>query len=318
MKKFVFKLFLASIPLILYIVLFIGFEPYNYWGFKPLKTGKWTTPLARVQEFKREPSQYIILGDSRMNHFDLDYVEELTGYRYANLSTGGQGLNLTMELYEWALQYVEPEKIVVDASFWQVQEGSSSPSASPVFYIADHPLEYVVTRDYVIDAFKELMKVFKEPASHEVKLSEEDLQIINIDTKYRDDLLEYTLGNILPNVRTYALSDENIEYLCSIAEDINARGGEILFVAPPVQECIWEYAIEPYNIENQIKQYKNVLLSNGTIYDFEWKSEFAKNQDYFDDGFHFNGSVPYTLFTDSVFTGKSDFMHRLEIGSIIE
>lgn len=311
MKKFIMKLVMALIPFILYAVLFVSFEPYNYWGIKPLKTGRWATPLARVREFMREPSEYIILGDSRMNHFDPDYIEELTGHRYANLSTGGQGLNLTLELYEWALQHVEPEKVVVDASFWQMV-GGTSPSAKAVFYMAEHPLQYIVTRDYVIETFEALIATFKEPVVNEVELPETDRLEIERDTKYRDDLLEYTFVNILPFSREYVYSEESLGYLCTIAEDINSRGGEIVFVAPPVQECIWDYVIEPCNIKGQMDDYKKILLGYGTVYDFEWKSEFAKNQDYYDDGFHFNGNIPYRLFTEAVFTGESDFMHILQ------
>lgn len=310
-KKFILKLVMALIPFILYAVLFVSFEPYNYWGIKPLKTGRWATPLARVREFMREPSEYLILGDSRMNLFDLDYVEELTGHRYANLSTGGEELNLTLELYEWALEHVEPKKVVVDASFWQMDEGKS-PSAKAVFYMADHPLQYIVTRDYVIETFEALMETFKEPVIDKVKLVETDRQEFETDTKYREDLLEYTLGAILPLSRGYIYSEESLGYLRVIAEDINSRGGEIVFVAPPVQECVWDYVIEPCNIREQMDDYKKILLGYGTVYDFEWKSEFVKNQDYYDDGFHFNGSVPYRLFTEAIFTGVSDFMHVLQ------
>lgn len=85
-----------------------------------------------------------------------------------------------------------------------------------------------------------------------------------------------------------------------------------MFVAPPVQEGILSYVIEPCNIRGQMDDYKKILLGYGTVFDFEWKSELAKNQDYYDDGFHFNGNIPYRLFAEAIFTGESDFMHIMQ------
>ena len=136
MKKFIGKFLTALFPLIVYVIFFIIFEPYNYWGLKPFYTGQWTKPLARCREYMRNSSENIILGDSRMNHFDLNSVEQMTGERWANLSSGGQQLNLSEELFIWANERVPVKNLVIDASFWQMREGSVSPQADEVFYIA--------------------------------------------------------------------------------------------------------------------------------------------------------------------------------------
>lgn len=308
MKRFCFKLCLALLPAFVYLMLFIIFEPYNYFGLKPEKTGSWATPMARVREFKRNPSEYIILGDSRMNHFDSDYVEQLTGKRYANLSTGGQGLNLTRELYDWAMDYVTPKEVVLDVSFYQLINGSESPSAQQVFYLAEHPLEYVVTRDYVMETFEAWKNWLNPQTSIQTEISDDVKKIVETDTKYRDDLLIYTLTNIYPLCVNYTYSKENLENVIFIAQNTKEEGGETVFVTPPVQECIWEYVIEPLEIESIMEEYKKILVKYAPIYDMEFKSEFVLTQEYYDDGFHYNAHEPYTLFTNAIFAEESDMV----------
>ncbi len=309
MRKFFAKLLLALVPLLVYTALFVAYEPYNYWGLKPEKTGNWTTPLGRVRAFLREPSENIILGDSRMNHFDLDYVEELTGIRYANLATGGQGHNLTREMYDWAKSQVEIKSVVLDVSFYQLLPNSGNPSAQPVFQIAKSPMSYLTTRDYVVEAFSlladDLTSVLipmANAAGIPVTLQQEE--------KYRADLIDYA-QIIYTNCENYELGQVQIEDYLYIIDDVQKNGGEVTVVLPPVQESIWELVIEPLHLEQNLDTYREILLQHTDLYDMEWKSDFARDQDIFADGFHFLYGDGYQRFTEAIFTGEADFLRIL-------
>lgn len=304
MKSFIKKLILACIPFIVYLTVFTVYEPYNYWGLKAEKSGSWATPLARVREFMRRPSENLILGDSRMNHFDKEAVEKKTGVYYANLSTGGQGLNLSRELYEWAKGKSKIDNLIIDASFYQIRNGNESPSAAPVFAIAEKPLSYIVTRDYVTEAFglclKDVKKHFvgEEPA----QTPEPDIK----DPRYRDDLLYYATQNILPGCQGYAVGEQQMADLVYILDDTVKGGGTPLVVVPPVQESIWDYVIYPLELEDELESYKSVLQRHAAVYDGEWISGFAKNQDIYADGFHFLNGDGYEQFENAVFLGEGE------------
>ena len=307
MKKFIGKLFLALLPLLLFAGLFIKYEPYNYWGLKPPKTGNWAQPLARVRAFMRYPSENIILGDSRMNHFDIDYIESLTGDRYANLSTGGQGPNLTRELYDWAKEQVGVQRVVLDGSFYQFRRGNRSPSALPVFYIAEHPLTYMTTRDYVVETAELFLM---DLSSHGFFLtafaaeSTGEPQKISPD-KYRDDLVQYATELIYPFCCNYTLDMGDYDY---ILRDCQEKGIETRVALCPVQESIWELVIEPLHLEPYMEEYREILRQYTDVYDMEWKHEFCKNQELFGDGFH---QKDYTAFTNAIFAGEGDFLRIL-------
>lgn len=307
LKKFIGKLILALLPLLLFAGLFVKYEPNNYWGLKPPKTGNWSYPLARVRAFMRDPSEYIILGDSRMNHFDVDYVESLTGVRYANLSTGGQGPNLTRELYDWAKEKVQVQSLVLDGSFYQFRSGNRSSSALPVFYIAEHPLTYMTTRDYVVEAAELFLKDLSSRGLLPTALaagSREAPSAVPPD-KYREDLVLYATENIYPGCYNYSLDMDDYRY---ILQDCQESGIETRVALCPVQESIWELVIEPLHLEPFMEEYREILRQYTDVYDMEWKHDFCKNQNLFSDGFHL---VDYTAFTDAIFTGEGDFLRIL-------
>lgn len=306
MRKFVGKLILAGLPFLLYIILFVKYEPYNYWGIKPERSGNWTTPLARVREFMRHPSENIILGDSRMNHFDLDAIEEQTGVRYANLATGGQGLNLSSQLYEWAKNKTDIQSVIIDASFYQIMEGSWSPSAEPVFVIAERPLTYLVTRDYVTETFGLCYADIKKHLGKEADMVKPEMEVS--DGKYRGDLVYYATQNILPGCQNYTIGEEQMGYVTHIVDDTKEHGGTAIIVIPPVQESIWDYVIYPLGLEPELAEYKETLVHHATLYDGEWLSEFAMNQDIYADGFHFLLEDGYQQYQDAVFGGNEKIL----------
>ena len=167
---------------------------------------------------------------------------------------------MTKELYDWAMDYVIPKEVVLDVSFYQLINGAASPSAQPVFYLAEHPLEYVVTRDYVMETFEVCKNKFRPQITESAEISEDVSKVVETDEKYRDDLLIYTLTHIYPACVDYTYSQENLANVVRIAENTQKFGGKAIFVTPPVQECIWEYVIEPLEIEPIMEEYKKKLV----------------------------------------------------------
>lgn len=96
--------------------------------------------------------------------------------------------------------------------------------------------------------------------------------------------------------------------LLFILDDCRLNGGETLVVLPPVQEVIWDYVIYPMGLEPYLVEYREEIARHATIYDMEWLSEFAKDQDIYADGFHFLQGDGYQRFAEAVATGEADFL----------
>ena len=122
MKNILKKLALLAIPVLVWLVVFIAFEPNNYFGLK--SSAGSSQPVARVRAYQQHPGTHLILGDSRLAHFDMDLVDELSGEEWQNLSFGGASLKETLDLADYVLDSGhEVDTLLVGLSFYTLNEG---------------------------------------------------------------------------------------------------------------------------------------------------------------------------------------------------
>ena len=101
MKNILKKMTLLAIPVVLWFVFFAAFEPNNYFGLKASASS--SQPVARVRAYQQAPGTNLILGDSRLAHFDMQLVNSLTGQPWQNLAFGGASLKETLDLADYIL-----------------------------------------------------------------------------------------------------------------------------------------------------------------------------------------------------------------------
>ena len=122
MKNILKKLALLAIPVLVWLVVFVAFEPNNYFGLKA-SAGS-SQPVARVRAYQQTPGTRLILGDSRLAHFDMDLVEEVSGQEWQNLSFGGASLKETLDLADYVLDSGhEVDSLLMGLSFYTLNEG---------------------------------------------------------------------------------------------------------------------------------------------------------------------------------------------------
>ena len=103
MKKILPRLALLLAPFVLYTGFFFLFEPYDYFGLKGGAVSE-DSMLTRVKSYVNDPADVILLGDSRMAHFDMETVSGLVGEPVKNLAFGGASLNEVIDLFHLALE----------------------------------------------------------------------------------------------------------------------------------------------------------------------------------------------------------------------
>ena len=113
MKNILKKLALLAIPVLLWLAFFIAFEPNNYFGLKASATS--SQPVARVRAYQQDPGTNLILGDSRLAHFDMGLVDSLSGQSWQNLAFGGASLKETLDLADYLLDSGASYVVVLNA-----------------------------------------------------------------------------------------------------------------------------------------------------------------------------------------------------------
>ena len=69
MRNILKKLALLLVPVAAYFAVFLAFEPNNYFGLHKVTDSE--SSISRLKAFQREKGSRVIIGDSRLAHFDL-------------------------------------------------------------------------------------------------------------------------------------------------------------------------------------------------------------------------------------------------------
>ena len=99
MKKILRNIALLLLPILLYYIVFIAFEPNNYFGIRQEPLGG-TDIIARMRIFQREPENALVVGDSRVAKLNMDVFEQTLGKPYFNLTYGGSSLTESLDILE--------------------------------------------------------------------------------------------------------------------------------------------------------------------------------------------------------------------------
>ena len=156
MKKILPRLLLVALPFLLYFALFFAFEPYDYFGLKG-GAAQEDSVITRVRSYLSAPENAIILGDSRMAHFDMDAVESASGRAFSNLAFGGASLGESIDLFYLAAQNnPNLDACYFGVSFYTLREGDTRNRMQAIEKVATNPAAYMLNFNYNVDMLGEL------------------------------------------------------------------------------------------------------------------------------------------------------------------
>ncbi len=160
MKHIIKKLALLFVPVYLWFAFFVAFEPNNYFGIK--KTASSSQPVARVRAYEQSPGTNLIIGDSRLAHFDMDLVDSLTGQSWQNLAFGGASLKECVDLANYVLDSGnQVDRILFELSFYTLNSSYNTDRFSALEATLRNPLAYCLNLEYNVNALTVFMDTVK-------------------------------------------------------------------------------------------------------------------------------------------------------------
>ena len=160
MKHIIKKLALLFVPVYLWFAFFVAFEPNNYFGIK--KTASSSQPVARVRAYEQSPGTNLIVGDSRLAHFDMDLVDSLTGQSWQNLAFGGASLKECVDLANYVLDSGnQVDRILFELSFYTLNSSYNTDRFSALEATLRNPLAYCLNLEYNVNALTVFMDTVK-------------------------------------------------------------------------------------------------------------------------------------------------------------
>lgn len=303
MKKLLGKLCLFLLPVLLYFGVFIAFEPYNYFG---LQTNNYTAQdqlIYRVRAFDAEPQNALILGDSRMAHFDLSLVEEVTGRKFSTLAFGGAGQKEVIDLFWHAIdRNPEIDTVYLEVSFYILNKKYDRDRIGNIEIVTENPLAFLCNFNYHLEALNRLKMTLEGqylgPENETAVYTGADYTAADGRTfPYRRQLLQY-LHNVYPNLSedadglpvplTRDLTDDELfqlyDFLTSparassscyevnetqlvrleeVADYCQEKNIRLVFVLPPMAEPMRRLVCEPLGIDQAMLPVLQRLAATG-------------------------------------------------------
>ena len=298
-KQLLKKILLYLIPFVILFAVFFCFETYDYFALQ--KSPQYQIePLTALRYIMVERPSRIILGDSRMANLDVDYINELTGEKYERLAFGGAQLGESIELFWYATEYCELEQVIFGVNFYtskgtQIGPQNNSVVSKTIPY-AKNIFRFATNMNYWLKALANIKQKVTNPIYRALDMQERVVvpenppkDVLNpnpeMGEKYRLEMEQYA-DTIQLGMMDYDFQDATYEALQEVIDYCERNNIDLIFVLPPVHDVIYERVIDVNEMEDDLKQIKEFLISRATVYDFELQSDFTAAVDTFYDGFH--------------------------------
>ena len=318
------KIALLLIPVLLYLGLFAAFEPNNYFGLRSASAS--TAPVARVRAFRDEPGDRVIIGDSRLAHFDLALAEEASGRTWQNLAFGGASLKESIDLAEYVLEHnPDTKEILFGLSFYTINASYATDRMSALEKTLDNPLAYVFNLEYNVNMLTSLTNWVswlgqKQAGTTDLTWAEaqqehETGDWVRPEDYTGEDGTVYPLHTklaVYPKIITPKCegwtAGEDLDDLPALAQLCRERGVRLTIVLPPMADNVLEEVCLPLGIADRMQQEVLPQLHSWaeeygfTVIDHEWseRPEFDDDKQFFD-GFHLDEQYGLPQWTRMLF-----------------
>lgn len=309
--KFFGKLALALLPVAAWLCFFIAFEPNDYFGLRG--EGSLNAPVSRIRAYENDMTDNVILGDSRMAHFDMELVEEVSDEAWSNVSYGGASLDESIDEFYY-LYELNPDiqNVVFGVSFYTLNNNYRTVNRmATVKTQLENPAAYLFNLEYNINA----LTVFKD----EVLLGLPDVEETAEHTPdeyvdenggalpFRSDLIDYAENSLAPVCENYAVNEAALERLLELAAFCEEHGVNFTVVFPPMDESVRVLVAQPNGIDGAMADVLARLADAGVrVLDYEWENDPGYPDTAYYDGFHLDTVHGLPEWTKTLFTEVYD------------
>lgn len=294
MKKLLRNIALLLLPIVAYYALFLVFEPNNYFGLR--RETPSGVPVGVLREYERNPQPSVIIGDSRVAHFDMDVVQATAGRPFGSIAYGGASFKESLDLlYCWTDRYLDIDEVVFSVSFYTLNKNYTRDRLDGLLDALHNPFVYLTNLSFHIETLKTIQEFLNGETLYGGE-SETSNPAEYVYTEYtapngqtvmvREEMLAY-LEDISTYTSGWQANTEQIERLLEAIEDFTARGIQFVVVLPPTHYSVYDFLIEPEGITEPVAEFVEQCRQAGAlVLDYEVTDRPNLQDDQFFDGFH--------------------------------
>lgn len=307
MRGFLKKIAWFLIPFPVYIILVIAADPYNYWGHNkliPLETKLDVSRdlngrLWKVIQYSRYPKANVMLGDSRIDIINSERIKELSGEDYFNFGYPSATMEEIIITFEKIKKKADEENIMLENVIigcnFNLYNKFNNKNLIEATFNSSHAVDYVFNGANIkAMAYSFYCMATDTPFKYNTPKSD--------STTFWRRQLEGPASNFY---RKYGYPDEFYEKLSRISEYCKVNNINLTFVIPPTHIDLQDQ-IGKYDLKDAEKKFKEDLIRLGRVIDFDYESDFTRNDKNFSDPFHIDIRQD-TILINALFRGKYDY-----------
>lgn len=288
MKRLIRNALLFSIPLMLWGAFVAVIDPFGYfsrWSFidsqlKIENARDLNSLMFNALRYRGDPSPYVILGDSRSARIPIDSVTELTGKPYARISSNAAKLNEIIDLYWYAADKAELERVYICLNFNMFNRFAYADRVGGVRAAEANPFVYLYSRS-VGEAAVAVARAHLR--GERVVPSKPPMSVDAFwDWMVREKARQH--------YERYEHPDEVLARLQEVGEHARGGGVELTFIVVP-HHVDFRARVSDFDLEDESAAFLESIRRIAPVVDFDWENEFTRDRSNFGDPIHMNKSA---------------------------
>ncbi len=322
MKSFLIKIIFFLIPILIYVFTIVLVDPFNYFNltkivnddikiknnFRSNKTVSLGTILWKMNDFRHNPTENIIIGDSRAYQINTDDIMKISGESYYNLAVPGNNCDNIIDLFWYACKYNSLSKVYLSLSFDTYYPRSRN---KDIFREASRKINLIypffTEKLLIAHAYHALKLQIKSETKHkktnQIQIKDKNAKAKKLNDIKKQDKWEKKLTTFNRVFKRFKFPEENISKLQKIVNYCDDNKINLTFVILPSNYDI-HGLIKQNGLEIEYTRFKTEIYSLGNVVDFDIDSEFTRDNENFNDPVHVKKEhyniINAELFLDSV------------------
>jgi len=300
MNKFFKKTIIFFSPLVLWGMLIIIIDPFNYFNKFDVITNKLKIENARPInlllyqsiEFNNSPSDYIIIGDSRTEVLPRDQIESISGISYGSLCNNAAKLNEIIDLIYMANEINSLKHVVIGINFNMFNEFGYADNVRDIKKNLSNPFRYIYGKNTLQASYYILRSILvKNNLNSTPSMTREEYWDWNLEVKATHwySRYKYPLKLI-----------EQIKQLDQFSLENNIN---LTFIIVPHNREFHDRLVD-FGLEENEKKFKSMMSKlNANVIDYDYENEITLSSQNFNDPIHYNSKIA-SLIVNEVWTNK--------------
>ena len=317
LKKLIIRLGIFSIPIVLYVIVLVTIDPFNYFSDSNIISEKTEHKTARklnsllynTISFKNHPTPNIIIGDSRIKRLPISEIEKITGDKYFILHSNAAKLNEIIDLFWISTKYSKLENVILGVNFNLFNEYAYANRVNEVEEIINNPLMYIFNGNVLEVTIKAITHHFSSIDIPNVSRNIMLKKALN-GKSFKDKKIwwDFNISTVAKNQYSkYRYPENLIDRLKDIDRYCKKNNINLTLLNVPHHKEYRQRVID-FKLTKEESRYKKEIKNISTVIDYDYSNSITNCRNCFTDPIHTNDSINLLvvkeIFKDSLVIGK--------------